>query len=497
MPSIVATTDPTTGTILLSMDQIEARDLFTRVVAGGWGTATTGEIWTTSGGAGADYSVNGTQGVISLTSVAVSRNTILSAVTVGADMDSKISYTIPVMPTGASISVGHGVRQTNTSNYYLAQLDIATTGVATLNLRSIVLGSFTTLTSVVLDQVHAAGGQWTVRIAACGSTIMAKAWRSTVTEPGWLISLQNFDLTTGTNVQGRAVLNTGNTNPLPVDIVADNLGTGVSQPIRIFRVTPDGTRTELRGSPLETELVDSSSTSGQAIAWDGEAPFDVNVFYEMTSNCSSTVVATSNTVNLSSGGTGWLRDPVDPTRNFQLVLDASYDDCLDQDIIVFSGLGNPAYTNASGIFDIIDAARPNTVSQTRKNYSSSLALTSFSLDDLIALEDIFAPGRILLLTLPTDYGWALRSSGTDYITCGDIVQSYIGADQRVTARGWIIPFRLSLAPADPGPGGVGGNGIGGGDATYDALAASAIGVDYNTLNAAALTYFQIASGTGY
>lgn len=496
MSSIVATADPVTGTVLLSMNQVEARDQFTRVVANGWGNATTGEAWTVSGGAAADYSVNGTQGVMSLTSVGVTRNAFLTT-SVSNDTDSRMSTTVPVMPTGAAISFSHSVRQTDLSNNYMAQVNIATTGVATLELRSVVLGVSTVLASVVLNQVHAAGGQWTIRIAACGSTIMAKAWRSTVGEPGWLLSVQNFDLTTGLNVQARSVLNTGNTNALPVNITFDNMGTGVSQPIRIFRVTPDGTRTELRGSPLSTEDVTSASTSGQAIAWDGEVPFDVNVFYEMTSNCSSTVVATSNTINLSSSGTGWLRDPVDPTRNFQILLDASFDECLEQDVVVFSGLGNPAYANASGIFDIIDTQRPNTVSQTRKNYASSLALTSFSLDDILTLEDIFDPGRILLLSLPTTYGWALRTSGTDYITCGDIQQSYVGNDQRVTARAWFIPFRLSGPPADPGPGGNGGNGIGGGDATYDALAASVIGTDYNTLTAAALTYFQIAAGTGY
>ena len=47
MSTLVATTDPTTGTIRIDIEQTQVRDLFTRVVANGWGSATTGQAWTT------------------------------------------------------------------------------------------------------------------------------------------------------------------------------------------------------------------------------------------------------------------------------------------------------------------------------------------------------------------------------------------------------------------------------------------------------------------
>jgi hypothetical protein len=499
MATLTATTDPTTGTIRIDVSQILARDQFTRVTASGWGIATTGQTWTVSGGAAADYSTNGTQGVMSLTSVGVSRNARLGSVATGSDMDLMGFTVIPVVPTGGPIESALGVRLTTSSfnNQYRALISIATTNVVTLRLEKVVLGVTTLIESIVLNQTHAAGARYGIRIAACGSTIMAKAWRNTVTEPDWLIVRSDFDISTGDSILARSALASGNTNALPVAIVFDDFSVGISQPIRIYRVTPDGVRTELRGSPFSTEQVTATSTSGQAVAWDGEAPFDTNVFYEMTSNCSSIVEATSNTVNLASGGVGWLRDPVDPTRNFTIELAAYFDECVDEDTIVFSGLGNPTYDSASGVFDIIDSRRPTTISQTRKNYASSLTLTSFSLDDILTLEDIFDPGRILMLSLPTSYGWALRSYGSDYITVGDVQQSYLGVDQGVTCRVWGIPFRLSYAPVDTSEGGTGGNGIGGGDATYDALAASALGLTYNSLIASGETYFQVAQGVGY
>jgi hypothetical protein len=404
--------------------------------------------------------------------------------------------TVAVLALTQPIQVSAMARFVDTSNYYFAEVSIAPTNTVTLNLRKNVLGVLTTLSSVVLDQVHAAGATWNVGIDVCGRTVRAKAWRSTVTEPGWMLVAVDGDLTTGTAVGARSFLVTGNTNVNPV-MAYDNAFAYISQPVRLYRVTVDGVRTEVRGSPGFTENPTAAAATATAVFWDSEAPFDTDVFYELTSNCSTFAAVASNTVSLDSGGDGWLRDPVDPSRNLRIVMEDSFDECVDEDVIVFSGLSDRDYANASGIFDRVQAARPATVSMKRKNYGSVLTLTSFSLDDVDSLEDIFADGRILSLTLPMVYGWAHRSFGTDYITIFDVNQSLLGVDQRGSFRVWTVPFRLSPEPADTSGGGTGGNGVGGGDATYDVLAASVIGATYNSLTAAGFTYTQIAQGTGY
>lgn len=497
MATVLATPDPTTGSTLIEVEQTIARDLFTRVVAGGWGSATTGQAWVVSGGAAGDYSVNGTQGVVSNNSLNVVRITHLP--TASVDHDFTITWISPAAaPTGGNFQPGVIARFVDASNYYAAQLDVAPTGVVTLTLLKRVLATNTTLATVTLATTHAGSAQYGLRISACGNLIQAKAWNATVSEPEWMVSAVDNDLASGTRAGTRSILGTGVSNALPVVWQFDNMVTIVGDPVRLFRVVA-GVPTEVRGSPFSTVAGTAAANTATAIFWDNEAPFDVETEYILTSNCSPDEVAGSGPVTLDSNDNAWLRDPIDPTLNVAINLEGWFDDCVDQDIVVLSRLGNPSYPNASGVFDIIDNPRPNTISQVRKNFLSALELTSFSLGDILNLEDIFGTGRILVLSIPVsaNLGWAQRTSGTDYITILDLSQSYVGTDQGVTARGWSLTFRLSPPPVDTSGGGDGGNGIGGGGATYDDLAASVIGTDYNTLTAAGFTYFQIAAGTGY
>lgn len=496
MPTITATPDPGTGTMLVQVEQTIGRDLFTRVVAGGWGALTTGQAWTVTGGVAGDYSVSGTAGIISNGSVGVARQAFYD--TLSVDHDTTFSWTTPVAaPANGEFQSSVMVRFTDVNNYYFGQLSITAGGLsATFQIRRRVLGVNSDLTAnVTLPTTHIGGSTYMIRTSACGSRIRGKAWLSTVAEPDWIADVTDTSMPSGTNTGVRSVLSSTVTNPLPVIWGYDNLVTIISQPVRVYRIV-DGVYSEVRGSPLNTNQQTAAAASATATLWDNEGPFDVSTTYSLRSACTDTDLVTSTPVTLTADF-GWLRDPTDPTRNIPLSEYAVYDPCEETDVVVFSGLGDPNYPTASGVFDIIGSQRPTTVSQTRKNYASSLALTSFSTDDLVDLEDLYAPGTILALSLPVEYGWAMRTSGTDYITIGDIEQAHVGRDQRVTARLWSMPFRLSDAPPDPSEPGTGGNGIGGGGATYDDLAASALGLTYNSLTASGQTYDQVAAGVGY
>lgn len=492
MATLVATADSTTGTIRIDVEQTIMRDLFTRVVANSWGNATTGQAWTSTGGIAANFSVNGTQGIHSVTTVNASRRSVLN--TGFPDMGGQFQVTIPAVATTNPIESGLYLRHTDVSNNYYVNISIAASNVVTMSIRRVALGVDTALASVVLNQTHVNGATWFVKGEICGSTIRGKAWRSTVSEPGWIATTTDSSLTTGNDIGVRSFLGTGNPT---IAFAYDDAFSYVSQPVRLYRVTPDGVQTEVRGSPGNTENATAAAASAVATYYDNEAPMDVDVFYVLTSACASTVVATSNTVQLDSGGDGWLRDPLYPGLNLRITMEDFFDECVDEDVIVFSGLDTREYESASGVFDLVNAARPTTVSMVRKNYGSTLYLTSFSLDDIDGLEDIFANGRILSLTLPMVYGWAHRSYGTDYITCFGVTQSLIGVDQQVSTRVWTIPFRLSTEPVDTSEGGTGGNGIGGSGATYDDLAASVLGTTYNSLTASGETFLQVAQGVGY
>lgn len=498
MTSLVATADPVTGSVRIDIEQSIQRDLFTRVVASGWGSATTGGAWSVDGGAASDYSVNGTQGLVSLGTVNVARRTVIDLATPHHAASIQVTIAEATALT-APIRAGLFFRYSSSTDNYFASLSLQTNATMTLQIQKTVLGvAGDVTTELTLPWAHTAGLTWNIAVEICGSALMAKAWPTTVSEPDWVLTGSDFDLQGYTNVGTRSILAAGNTNALPVVLTYDNFVGSIGHDLRLYRVTPDGVSTEVRGSPFDTEPTTAAADTGLATFWDNEAPFNTDIFYEVTSGCAGDVVITSNTVNLDAGVDGWIRDPVDPSRNIRLVLSAhAFDHCDGVPEVALTAWLPRGYANASGVFDIVNNARPNTVSMNRKRFESGFQLASKTLEDVDSIEEIIAPGRILLVSLPTAYGFG-RPYGSDYITILDVSQNQINTDDyRDPARSWDIPYRLSNAPADTNEGQTGGNGIGGGDATYEALAASVLGTTYATLAASGETYLQVAQGVGY
>ena len=465
-------------------------------MANGWGTATTGQVWTTVGGVAGDYAVNGTQGTHTFSATNAPRR-CRTAVVTDADMGVMVQCTIAVAALTQPIQLGVFVRYTDSSNHYYMDVSLAPSGVATMNIYKVVLGVVTTLASVVLNQTHVAGTTWMVAMDVCGHVLRAKAWRSTVTEPDWLATVNDYDLVTGTNAGCRSVLATGNTNGSTV-FTYDNFVAWIGQPVRLFRATPDGVLTEVRGSPGYTQAPTAAADTATSTFYDNEAPFDTVLTYQLRSNCSSTTEATSSPVTLLSNGDGWIRDPLDASRNIRITFgDRAFDVCTSTQEVTLVRWDPRVRTNASGVFDIINNQRPNTVSMTRKRYDSGFILASKTLTDVDEIDEILQPGRILMVSLPAAYGFG-RPYNSDYVTILDVTEEQIVTDDyQVPHRAWEIPFRLSYAPADTSAGGTGGNGVGAPGATYGDLRVSALGTTYLTLRTSGETYLQVAQGVGY
>jgi hypothetical protein len=495
MASIVATADPATGSVLINIDRRLVVDDFNRVVgAGSWGSASLiGGAYTLAGGTvGTDYLVNGTVGQMILATASQTRNaTLLSGLT---DVDASAPFVIPVAPTGASIDARVAVRR-NAGASYAARVAVGPSTTAVLSIVYVDTGGTVfTLSDLftIPDFVVSASNALSIRITASGDLLKARAWATAAAEPStWQVTARHSALTSG-GVGVAAIRNTGNLNGSQT-VSWDNFTVNASvEPLSLWRHTPDGTEALVRGSGFFTAPADET-----AVIWDNEAPFDTDIFYTLRSSDSITDTLTSNTVSLDSDGMAWLRDPYIPANNIAFETSGDlFDFCDDEPRIMFGGLGGKGYRSASGIFDIIEAQRPDTVAMTRKRYASSLILLSKELADIDTIETIIAGGYPLLLSLPAVYGFG-RPYNTDWITISDVEASPIGVDQRLPARAWSLPFQLSSPAVDISSGQTGGNGIGGGDATYDVLAASTIGTTYNSLTAAGLTYNQIAAGTGY
>lgn len=190
-------------------------DTFDRVSASSWGTADTGQAWSTSGGSAADYSVGGDFGFHSCGTRATSRFTFLTAGS--PDQDLSVLVAADQLAAGGSI---HGFllgRLTDVNNLYMARLTMSSAQVLTLTVRSRVAGVETQIGSYTLSAAHEAGMQYRIRLRCYGTMIYAKAWPVIVEEPGWQISVTDSAVpAAGTGAGVRTFLDGTTTNTLPV-----------------------------------------------------------------------------------------------------------------------------------------------------------------------------------------------------------------------------------------------------------------------------------------
>lgn len=200
-------------------------DAFGRTSSNGWGTADSGQAWTTSGGSASDYSVSGGKGLHSSGSVNVLRHTTMDIGSADQDFTIQVSLAI-TSATTASVTQWVLARLTDTSNYYVAQLTLDTARVMSLQLFKRVAGSLSSIGNAaqVSTALHNGGDNWAVRVSILGTRLRAKAWLAAATEPvNWILDSTDTSLTTGTLIGAATRLETGNTNTLPVVSSWDNL----------------------------------------------------------------------------------------------------------------------------------------------------------------------------------------------------------------------------------------------------------------------------------
>lgn len=202
-------------------------DTFTRTVSNGWGSSENPVLsWTTNGGAASNYSVNGTQGVHSISAVSTEYSTLL-AVNL-ANIDLKSSVSLNFLPTGASVFASFRARYIDESNYYRARIEVATTGVMVLQMVKNVAGVITNVgSSANITGTYAANDTINVRFQINGTTLRAKGWKSTAAEPNaWMVSATDTDLSAAGSIGLNSLAGSGTTNPLPVLFRYDNLQIG-------------------------------------------------------------------------------------------------------------------------------------------------------------------------------------------------------------------------------------------------------------------------------
>ena len=224
-------------------------DSFTRTTASSWGTASSGQAWTNSGGTATDYSTNGSLGVHALGTVNVSRFSTVPAA--GADVDVRVDLASSALATGGPQYVHLIARSLDVNNQYAARLAFNTNQTITLVIQKRVGGTQTDLTSVTIPGVHAANRFFTLRFQVEGSDLRAMAWERGAAVPGrWQATVTDTSLTAAGSIGVRSVLGSTNTNTLPVTVSADNLEVTGTQVMTVQRSINTVVKAQAAGTPV-------------------------------------------------------------------------------------------------------------------------------------------------------------------------------------------------------------------------------------------------------
>lgn len=224
-------------------------DTFTgRTVASGWGTSDFGDAWTFSGGAATDYAVSGGVATHSQTSVNVSRYSTLPAPS--ADTDITVTVSTSALAVGGPEYVGIAARWLDSNNLYFARIAFNTNQALTLVIQKRVGGTQSDLTSLVVPGTHAAGTAFKLRFSVKGSTLMAKAWLASGTEPDWQSTATDTALTAAGRIGVRSILSSSSTNTLPVTATYDNFTVNNYQRFTVVRSLNGVVKSHSAGEPL-------------------------------------------------------------------------------------------------------------------------------------------------------------------------------------------------------------------------------------------------------
>lgn len=424
-------------------EDIEVIDTFNRtIVLNGWGTATSGQAWTTTGGAVGDFFTTGLFGIHTDDTINVYRH---GSIAVGAP-DQTLTATLSINEstiTGAAVTAWFIVRRTDDSNYYAGHLEFTTTDTVTLRIFKRVAGTLTLVSSAAtIATSFAANQNFTVKVQVIGSDLKAKAWApASGGEPeDWALEVSDSALLTGNNAGLSSRLETGNSNGIVI-FQWDNL----------YVTTPG----------IEGSL-------------------------------------TSNTVTLVASPDGWLKNPVLPTVDIRIDnCEVHSPDCLNENqLVFFQALDTEEYESATGVFPIVGSPRPIVVSEVRKDLTTTLMIVSRRLEDITAIRTLLGSGQVLTLSLPAIYGWGIETFGTDWVSVGNVSASRIATrDMRKPYRMWALPL-VVVDPEVAYPDlQAGGNGIGVAGTTWGDLAGA--GLTWGALAATGNTWLDTAQGDNY
>ncbi|MFI1701948.1 hypothetical protein ACH419_39210 [Streptomyces bobili] len=191
------------------------RDAFGRTVAGGWGTADSGQVWSVVGGTVAtDFAVGSGYGQHILTTVNASRRCGINHAF--PDVDVVVSVTTSATATGGSLYGGPLARYVDADNLYMLRVEFTTGNAILLDVRKRVAAVETSIGTYTTGLTHVAGTNVRCRLQVIGNVVRAKVWAASAAEPNdWQVDVVDTSITTSTFVGARSISAAGNTNVNP------------------------------------------------------------------------------------------------------------------------------------------------------------------------------------------------------------------------------------------------------------------------------------------
>lgn len=207
----------------------------------------------------------------------------------------------------------------------------------------------------------------------------------------------------------------------------------VGQLISIWRVTPDGARTLVRGPDGLYDRVPIDSD--ELIVEDYEAPLGVPITYWVETYSASTGALTERRqtdppVVLDPGDPNgvWLKDPANPQRNMRLVVQSG---------------GGPDWTRPARSAEYVVRGRQNpiVVSDVRGGRAGDLQVWTRDDAERDALRLLLSSGTPLLWQTAPGFG-----VGQVYVTVGDVTEARVSPYGREPWRGWTLPLTETDMP---------------------------------------------------
>lgn len=193
-----------------------AEDLFDRTAASSWGNMTSGNAWSVSGGLASDYSVSGGKGIVTLTSVSVSRTVTMTPPV--RSNDAAIIVDTSAVATGGDLGARLMLGSGGTANGYYAWVFFKTTGSVTVQIVRVVASTGTTIVAAQTVGTYIAGTQYYLRIKRNQAGYICVMCRPLSQAEGAWTMVSPTPETQHTNLDRVIVLaraETGNTNVNP------------------------------------------------------------------------------------------------------------------------------------------------------------------------------------------------------------------------------------------------------------------------------------------